>query len=145
MRGVGLFVGIALVLVPTAMTAAEKGKVSAVTLSDDDFSHGQLVQINDERRPFRFDYWDFKPEFQALTTPEGGQGGGYSLESMVIAALEISDQKIAVDFDSEGDCFVAWGDKEELRVVARIVLRITSDNDYAKMVMKHAVARGYFE
>ncbi|HYL97526.1 MAG TPA: hypothetical protein VEZ90_01125, partial [Blastocatellia bacterium] len=74
------------------------------------------------------------------------QGGGYSLEAMVIAAMGIEGISLPdVNFDSEGDMFAARGSQESLKVIAELVRRLVGDWDYSEKAILHSVSKGHFD
>ena len=112
-------------------------------MNHDDFAP---CVIDEHDGNFSLTYFEFDENFWKLTEPHDGQGGGYSLEAMVRAALEIEGTTVlGVDFDSEGDAFHIRGEKASLKIIADIVRRIMLDPVYAEATIVHAEERGHFE
>lgn len=112
-------------------------------MSDDEFAP---CALNEHDGLFSLTYSEFEENFWTLTDRHKGQGGGYSMEAMVQAALELEGKTVTdVDFDSEGDAFHIRGGKASLKIIADIVRRFLIDPAYAEKAILHAEAGGYFE
>lgn len=109
-----------------------------------DYAPCKLVEHEDGS--FSLIYSDFDEHIDLLEE-NGGQGGGYSWESMIRAVLELRDIELGdVDFDPEGDTFCAASKSEaSLAKVAGIIKELGMDK--ALMTKAIAVARDgdYFE
>ena len=112
-------------------------------MNDEDFAP---CALDEHDGVFSLTYFEFDENFWKLTEPHDGQGGGYSMEAMVQAALDIEGKTVAdVDFDSEGDAFHIRGGKASLKTVADIIRRFMVDPAYAEKAILHAESGGYFE
>jgi hypothetical protein len=113
-------------------------------LSDnDDFSP---CILSEHQGKFSVLYVHFDDDFIRRAEKYKGQGGGYSMEAMVEAALKIErldlpDLKPA----SEGSMFAMRGEKSSLKIVTEIVRKLLSDPDYAEAAIAHSLARGLFD
>lgn len=88
----------------------------------------------------------FDDEFIDRAEKHKGMGGGYTMEAMVQAALQIEGLECPdLALASEGGMFAMRGEKGSLKIVAGLVRRLLSDPDYAEAAIAHSVARGLFE
>lgn len=78
---------------------------------------------------------------------QDGQGGGYSWEAMVKAALQIRDIELSeVEFDPESDMFaVVSSTKEPLLIIANTVRALCEDRALMEKAISTAKSEGYFE
>lgn len=115
-------------------------------LNDEDKADFLPCLLSEHRGRFSVLYVRFDDDFIRRAQKHKGQGGGYSMEAMVQAALEI-EASILPDLDpaSEGSMFAMRGAMASLKIVARIVRRLLSDADYAEAAIAHSLARGHFD
>jgi hypothetical protein len=77
----------------------------------------------------------------------GGQGGGYSWESLVRAVLEISSSEAkSLTFDPEADMFAVYAsDVEILRKIAQIIVELNDNREKLDQAIAMATENGTFE
>ena len=78
----------------------------------------------------------------------GLQGGGYTWEALILAAVQIFHPSIEyrLEFDPEADGIAIWSeDQQALNQVAKLVGRIKSDPHFLEACLKHAEEEGYLE
>jgi hypothetical protein len=92
-------------------------------------------------------YFSEFDDFIDYLEEKGGQGGGYSWETMVNAVLELRNINISdVEMDPEGDTFVAFGTNEEsLKSIAGIIKELVENRSLMSQAVEHAKTQGYFE
>jgi len=86
-------------------------------------------------------------DFIEYLESQGGQGGGYTWESMVTAVLEMRSIVLEdVDFDPEGDMFAAASaNKASLQTIAHIIKELAENHELMAQAIAHAKDGGYFE
>jgi hypothetical protein len=91
-------------------------------------------------------YADFDKYIEILEE-NGGQGGGYSWESMVKAVAELRNIEFGdVEFDPEGDMFCAISEHEaSLAIVASIIKELGADKSLMIKAIATAQDGDYFE
>jgi hypothetical protein len=88
----------------------------------------------------------FENDFMDRAEKHKGMGGGYTMEAMVDAALQIEGLTLPdLEPASEGSMFSMRGEKSSLKIVADIVRRLLSEPDSAEAAIAHSVAQGTFE
>jgi hypothetical protein len=102
--------------------------------------------LSERRGKFGLLYVHFDDDFIRRAQKYKGEGGGYSMEAMVQAALEIEGLTLPdLEPASEGSMFAMRGGKASLKIVAQIVRRLVSDADCAEAVIAHSLTRGLFD
>ena len=110
----------------------------------DEFSPCMFHDHKDGKFSITFSEFD---DFIEFIEERGGQGGGYSWESMVKAVLMLRQIDLPeVDFDPEGDMFCAISsDRHSLTKIAAIIKELSADRLLMESAIKHATENEYFE
>jgi hypothetical protein len=117
-----------------------------IDLPDDEKADFLPCILSERQGRFSILYVAFDDEFVRRAQTHKGQGGGYSLEAMVDAALEIEGLELPdLKPASEADMFAMRGEKSSLMVVARIVRRLLVDSEYAEAAIARSRANGAFD
>jgi Immunity protein 51 len=85
------------------------------------------------------------PNFADVFAPKGLQGGGHTWHGMVVHLLEeyAPDALESLDFDPEGDMFIAQSDSlDALRAVAKVLKRL-EDRAVVADLVTHVVLTEY--
>ena len=102
--------------------------------------------LNEHKGKFSLLFVRFDNDFMDRAEKHKGTGGGYTLEAMVDAALQIEGLTLPdLEPASEGSMFAMRGEKSSLKTVADIVRRLLAEPDYAEAAIARSVAQGTFE
>ena len=112
-------------------------------MSQDEFLPCKLSEYKGE---YSLLYVRFEDDLFRYAEERGGQGGGYSLEAMVNAAMALEGITLPdVRFDCESSMFVVRGDKPALRVIAELIRRLLSDGAFAEKAITYSISKGEFD
>lgn len=120
--------------------------LASICVSGDDMQ--ESVSIQKVNNQFAINYFNYKPEILAYFESVELQGGGYTWEALVRAAVstEAHAALAEIEFDSEGDAFVAYTANESVaNKVKEIIERLSSDISYREKYIKLAGSEGYLE
>lgn len=104
-----------------------------------------MVKVGDK---YSVNYFNHKKETFEYFLGKGLQGGGYTWEALVRAAIfdKESTALLTIEFDSEGDAFFAHTtDKRDANLIKRVVERLSRDLEYREICIEKATAAGAIE
>jgi hypothetical protein len=131
-----------IVLILTASVGCEKQ--TEVTAMPEDFAPCEFLEVKPGL--YSLIFTDFDAHLNVITK-NGGQGGGYTWEALVKAAVELKSIEVpGIEYDPESDMFAAYGsNKESLIKIASLIKEMTEDPDTLKKAITKAKSGGYFE
>jgi len=112
-------------------------------MSQDEFWPCKLSEYKGE---YSLLYVRFEEDLFQYAEKCGGQGGGYSLEAMVNAAMALEGITLPdARFDCESSMFAVRGAKPSLRVIAGLLRRLLSDRGFAEKAITYSISKGEFD
>ena len=108
----------------------------------------EAVSVQKLEGQYSVNYFNHKPEALAYFERKGLQGGGYTWEALVRAAVSEESPSMLeeIEFDSEGDAFNAYTESENVANKIKVIIeKLSSDIAYRKKCIQIAGSEGYLE
>lgn len=106
------------------------------------------VDIGQYNGQYSISYFNHKDDVLSYFESKGLQGGGYTWEALVRAALEIEapEQLARLESDPEADAFYAYAPTESVANTVKGVLeKLSADIQYRERCIERAIQNGYIE